>query len=845
MKLLESIPCKKGITLNSQLVDLLSILDENIPKEEQDKKIEEYISNLRDLENRYKEAVNSGKKYEFSVNTVIDNAKGISEDDKKKLKEIYLGHLSDLSVCDKSKMMKVLEENGLNPEFHSLIASQAMFYEAKEGIYTLTPEKVRKLYDHMFKDGNKYDRVTFDNVGKYSGYVAFDGETYTPENLDKMVEFCERHGMKSKINTLMFYADFPDVLEASLAKRVDKGEISEEDKKQILKKSLIDYAVDIGRRYGDRIDAVDIFNELIYDYEMREEKIGSDGNDVFEEDENFHLRENGWQKYLSLEDLCEMALAARKEMPNATFTYNDMNWVNPEKRKEIIKIVKQIKEIEARYRLEGKLAEGEKGLIDNIGVEAHLSTDVDLDEIENTFRDIETEIGLSVEVTEFDVARDGDNPLSEKEVLRQGKVFQRFMEIAKAHPKMDFFTIWSQSDDLSFMNLKNPEKAFKKVYASVLNDDFEEKDFEVREFVPQNFNFHTHTKLCGHADGEVEEYIQKAIEGGITSLGFSDHTPNLIRKSTPGHEMSMEEFETKYIPALKAVREKYGDQIDIKFGLESEYFGEELENIDLDNLPEDLKPYSGLVKLLKDSRETTESELDYLILGQHGVLARNEEGNLIMPPKRAVKNSPSYPMDYALTVVEAIKSGKFAYIAHPDIFLEARDEVPENLKGEYNKNAMKAAEMICEVAKQYDIPLEVNLGSIGAIKAGVEGKHKLSDGSYPYPVPSFWEMAAKKGCKVLIGTDAHEPSALVDKKIERIAVDLLDGLGLEYLESFEPKGIGKEGSLPVLFGSQSVGKAFVSRDVSGKDEAKNVVANEQKEVVNAKDGNTTQTHNDD
>ena len=135
MKLLESIIklnklknkySKKGITLNSQLVDLLSILDENIPKEEQDKKIEEYISNLRDLENRYKDAVNSGKKYEFSVNTVIDNAKGISEDDKKKLKEIYLGHLSDLSVCDKSKMMKVLEEKGLNPEFHSLIASHVL-----------------------------------------------------------------------------------------------------------------------------------------------------------------------------------------------------------------------------------------------------------------------------------------------------------------------------------------------------------------------------------------------------------------------------------------------------------------------------------------------------------------------------------------------------------------------------------------------------------------------------------------------------------------------------------------------------------------------------------------------
>ena len=47
MKLLESIDCEKGITLNSQLVDLLSILDENISQEHQDKKIKEYIENLR------------------------------------------------------------------------------------------------------------------------------------------------------------------------------------------------------------------------------------------------------------------------------------------------------------------------------------------------------------------------------------------------------------------------------------------------------------------------------------------------------------------------------------------------------------------------------------------------------------------------------------------------------------------------------------------------------------------------------------------------------------------------------------------------------------------------------
>ena len=57
----------------------------------------------------------------------------------------------------------------------------------------------------------------------------------------------------------------------------------------------------------------------------------------FDEEPTYHPRQEGWQKYLTLEDLCEMALEARKAMPNVTFTYNDMNWVNPNKRKQIIR----------------------------------------------------------------------------------------------------------------------------------------------------------------------------------------------------------------------------------------------------------------------------------------------------------------------------------------------------------------------------------------------------------------------------------------------------------------------------------------------------------------------------
>ncbi|MFR9565822.1 MAG: PHP domain-containing protein, partial [Rikenellaceae bacterium] len=38
-------------------------------------------------------------------------------------------------------------------------------------------------------------------------------------------------------------------------------------------------------------------------------------------------------------------------------------------------------------------------------------------------------------------------------------------------------------------------------------------------------NYHTHTQRCNHATGSDESYVERAIQGGFSLLGFSDHTP--------------------------------------------------------------------------------------------------------------------------------------------------------------------------------------------------------------------------------------------------------------------------------------------------------------------------------
>ena len=43
------------------------------------------------------------------------------------------------------------------------------------------------------------------------------------------------------------------------------------------------------------------------------------------------------------------------------------------------------------------------------------------------------------------------------------------------------------------------------------------------------YNYHTHTKRCGHATGEDEDYVIAALNKGYKILGFSDHAmfPNM------------------------------------------------------------------------------------------------------------------------------------------------------------------------------------------------------------------------------------------------------------------------------------------------------------------------------
>ena len=87
------------------------------------------------------------------------------------------------------------------------------------------------------------------------------------------------------------------------------------------------------------------------------------------------------------------------------------------------------------------------------------------------------------------------------------------------------------------------------------------------------YNFHTHTTYC---DGKstAEEMVQKAIELGLSKLGFSGHSYTEFDLEPC---MSQEGTE-QYKKEIADLKEKYKDQIEILLGIEYDY--QSTESID-------------------------------------------------------------------------------------------------------------------------------------------------------------------------------------------------------------------------------------------------------------------------
>ncbi|MBE5807752.1 MAG: histidinol-phosphatase HisJ family protein [Clostridiales bacterium] len=248
-------------------------------------------------------------------------------------------------------------------------------------------------------------------------------------------------------------------------------------------------------------------------------------------------------------------------------------------------------------------------------------------------------------------------------------------------------------------------------------------------------NYHTHTWRCNHAQGTEREYIEAAIAMGLRELGFADHSPYPFSNGhVSGFRMRPDQLDD-YCTTLTALRDEYAHDIAIHIGLEAEYYPDE---------------FGRLLDLIDGY------PIEYLIQGQHFTF--NEYDGLYAG---AETRDEAVLEQYCRQVVEGQATGRYLYIAHPDlIHFVGRPKV-------YEKH-MRA---MLRALKDMNALIEFNM--LGFIE------------NRNYPMPAFWRMAGEEGLRAVIGLDAHRPGHFGNADALKAAQEILEHNGIPLVERLQ------------------------------------------------------------
>lgn len=257
-----------------------------------------------------------------------------------------------------------------------------------------------------------------------------------------------------------------------------------------------------------------------------------------------------------------------------------------------------------------------------------------------------------------------------------------------------------------------------------------------------DYNYHSHTYLCGHAIGEPIDYVKEAIKHGYKNIGISEHAPmpNLTNR---GLRLEQEDYKLYFQLLNEAEKLAKTNNINFYKGFEIEYFY-------------DLNIYE---KYLED--------VDYLILGQHYIV---RDG--VIKSAYGLSDLEDIKI-YAKTVVDAINSGYFSLVCHPELCFYNIDKP--------TKEMYKALEPIIIAAKEKDIPIEINANGI---RKAYNRDNCKDPSCYRYPKFEFLKMVKNLNAKVMIASDAHRPEYLYDFAIEK-AIDLVKALNLDFVTTLK------------------------------------------------------------
>ncbi len=230
------------------------------------------------------------------------------------------------------------------------------------------------------------------------------------------------------------------------------------------------------------------------------------------------------------------------------------------------------------------------------------------------------------------------------------------------------------------------------------------------------FDYHSHHQRCGHAAGEMADYIEAAKALGLAEFGVSDHCPPFFFEGddpTPQTSMAKSEL-PGYVAEATALKERYAGQIAVKVGIEADFV-------------------EGWEEAYRDVLAA--HPFDYVLGSVHWV-----GGSHIFDRTRWEReDAQATYTDYYRLVTLAARSGLFDILSH----LTAIEAYGPPLGD--------------ALARRLYPPLVEAVAAAGmAVEVNTSGFRKMG-GEDPFPNRRMLRLLAGAGVPLTFGSDAHRP----------------------------------------------------------------------------------------
>jgi len=238
-----------------------------------------------------------------------------------------------------------------------------------------------------------------------------------------------------------------------------------------------------------------------------------------------------------------------------------------------------------------------------------------------------------------------------------------------------------------------------------------------------NADYHTHTPLCLHAEGEPEQYVDAAIAAGLLEYGISDHAPVKEETAADGSLIPFDDWRMltsqmpEYLEWIERAKQHAAGRIPIRTGMECDW------------LP-------GCESWISELRGM--SGWDYLIGSVHYLADKWDFDNPAWLGKWAKTDVELAWTQYWKAYIDMADSGLFDILGHPDL-IKKFGFFPDG-----------------DLTRFYEPAVDAIAAAGAIIELNTAGWHKPCAEAYPHS--SFLELARDAGIDLVISSDSHAPS---------------------------------------------------------------------------------------